>query len=562
MNTQFFIVAISSIANLILAVLIVIHLRKTSSGRYLFWTILGLTGWILSNYYSNLHFSINTLFWLNKLIFFFTTIFCWGLAMFSVVFPEENIKRKKTVLFVHFLMLFILAISFSPYLVKNVIPRDEVTDLEFGWGMYLYSFFVLSCLIFAAIKIAYKYFSEKRKNIKNVMTILAFGILIFLVLAITTNLLLPLIFNIFSLSTLAPAYSSAFSFLMFLAILRYRFMNIKVIAAEMLTFVLWIALVIQLFLTESFAERAVGIVLLVIVIVFGYLLINSVKKEVERKEELQRLTEKLAAANEELKRLDNAKSEFISIASHQLRTPLTAIKGFVSLVLEGSYGEINPRVRDALTKVYGSGERLIHLVEDLLNVSRIESGRMEFKMEKTKIESILRELCDTFILVAKEKKLSLELKLPKRALTQIYVDNAKIREVISNLIDNALKYTPKGGVVIKAEMGICEGKNNHAHESAIASHDDADLKGKKVLRVIVSDTGIGIPSSEMPYLFGKFSRGKDTSRLHVGGTGLGLYVGKSIVEAHGGHIWAESDGGDKGSRFIIELPLSKKQNKK
>ncbi|MEI8343536.1 MAG: HAMP domain-containing sensor histidine kinase [Candidatus Moraniibacteriota bacterium] len=300
-------------------------------------------------------------------------------------------------------------------------------------------------------------------------------------------------------------------------------------------------------------------------IVFGYILIKLVEekdrqrealeianKEIsERKEQLQHMADSLAIANDQLRKLDNAKTEFISIASHQLRTPITAVKGFVSLILEGSYGEIGAGVQGALEKVYISSERLVALIEDLLNVSRIESGRMAFVFEKANVGKLLKELYDNFVLVAKEKKFYLELKLSETPLPEIVMDYAKIRELVSNFIDNALKYTEKGGVTIKAEL---------KDEGVVIDENGFVIAGKKsqfgkMVRITVSDTGIGIPKEEIPYLFKKFSRGKDVSRLHVGGTGLGLYVGKAIAENHHGQVWVESDGKGLGSRFIIEIPL-------
>jgi len=289
----------------------------------------------------------------------------------------------------------------------------------------------------------------------------------------------------------------------------------------------------QFFFVQNTTAYVLSGVTLALTLGFGYFLIQSVKNEVRRKEELQMMADKLAVANDQLRKLDNAKTEFLSIASHQLRTPLTSVKGFVSLIIEGTYGEINDAVRDALTKVYASSERLIQLVEDLLNVSRIESGRMQFAFEKGDIGTMLKDLYENFMLVANNKSLYLDLKLPENPLPEIMMDPSKIREVFSNLTDNALKYTEKGGVTLKAES----------------------VEDGKTIRVTVSDTGVGVPKEEIQHLFKKFSRGKDTSRLHATGTGLGLYVGKNIVDAHNGKVWVESDGEGKGSRFIIELPI-------
>jgi signal transduction histidine kinase len=292
-------------------------------------------------------------------------------------------------------------------------------------------------------------------------------------------------------------------------------------------------------------------VTLLLSVAFGIFLIKSVKREAERKAELQIMADRLASANDSLRKLDNAKTEFISIASHQLRTPVTAIKGFSSLLLEGSYGELSEGVHGALEKVYSSSERLVNLIEDLLNVSRIESGRMIFAFEKASVEKLIKELYDNFILIAKTKKFYLDMKLPETPLPEVVMDYSKVRELVSNFMDNALKYTEKGGATIKAELketGVVIDEHGFVISGKVSEFG-------KMVRITVSDTGIGIPHDEIPYLFKKFSRGKDVSRLHVGGTGLGLFVGKAIAEAHHGQVWVESDGAGLGSRFIIEIPV-------
>jgi signal transduction histidine kinase len=324
-------------------------------------------------------------------------------------------------------------------------------------------------------------------------------------------------------------------FMGFLAylIVKYKAFNIKLLATQALVVALVVLIGSQFFFIVSNTNKILTGITLALAIGFGWVLIKSVKNEVQRKEELQKMSDSLAQANDKLRTLDNAKSEFISIASHQLRTPLTAIKGFISLLLEGSYGKVDPVHREVMNKVYISNERLVTLVEDMLNLSRIESGRMEYDFKKVKLEEVLKEVFDTFIIRAKEKKLKLELKLPETPLPEVTTDRNKIREVISNIVDNAIKYTQKGWVSIRLSQ-----------------------KDEKVV-VAVVDTGIGVPEEELPYLFAKFSRGKNTSRLNTGGTGLGLHVGKRMMEALHGNIWLESEGTGKGSTFYIEVPVEK-----
>ncbi|MFH0840488.1 MAG: ATP-binding protein [bacterium] len=248
-------------------------------------------------------------------------------------------------------------------------------------------------------------------------------------------------------------------------------------------------------------------------------------------EEVERATAEVRQANVELKKLDKAKSEFISIASHQLRTPLTVIKGYASMMLDGSFGEIDPKIRENIKKIFDSNERLIGLVEDLLNVSRIESGRLKFDFEKCQLEDIIASVVEELTPNVQAQGLYIKFKQPT-GLPAMLIDKRKIRQVIMNMIDNSVKYTKLGGINLE-----------------LTQHGD-------VLHFCITDTGMGISPTDLPNLFKKFSRGEDTSIVHTEGTGLGLYVGKQMVEAHGGKIWAESEGNGKGSKFCFELPVN------
>lgn len=245
--------------------------------------------------------------------------------------------------------------------------------------------------------------------------------------------------------------------------------------------------------------------------------------------DLTKTNKKLSVAYGRLKQLDSAKNEFISIASHQLRTPLTSIKGFISLIREGDYGKINKEVDTALKKIFISNERLIKLVNDLLSLSRIESGKFTFTFEKNDVISMVNGIIENFSLEAEDRNLKLVFIKPRTKIKTFSFDRDKMHEVISNLVDNAIKYTPEGKIAVKVE------------------------DSKEKIRITVQDSGKGMEKEESKYVFEKFRRGVGSSSLNTEGTGLGLYVCKKIVDAHKGKIIAESDGPGKGSRFIVEL---------
>lgn len=251
---------------------------------------------------------------------------------------------------------------------------------------------------------------------------------------------------------------------------------------------------------------------------------------IKLEKEVGKATYDLRKANEQLKKLDSAKSEFISIASHQLRTPLTIIKDYVSMMLEGNFGKLTDMTKQSLEKVFQSNERLIQLVEDLLNISRIESGRMQFNFVKADLGKITANVVDELSVYSKKKNLLLKYKQSDNHLPLIKADEGKIRQVIMNLIDNAIKYTKQGKITVE-----------------IKSVD-------KQIRFCVTDSGMGIKQENIINLFKKFFRGKGTSLINANGMGLGLYVARIIIEQHHGKIWAESNGENKGSKFCFELP--------
>jgi signal transduction histidine kinase len=447
---------------------------------------------------------------------------------FSIAFSKITSKRKTFLIFSYILSFVFLALSRTPYFLNGVFRYHwgVHTRAQFFHNFFLAFFVIVFIMVLYNLYAQYKEAREKGDIIeKKKLQFVFFGF--FLLDSIGTFGFLPAYgISVFPISLIVPL---GFSLFLLYAIAKYKILDIKVITAQIFSLLIVALASIDIFLSRTLDEYVMKIIFFISISILAIFFSRSVAQEVDRKEQLQVMADRLAIANDKLRKLDNAKNEFISIASHQLRTPLTAIKGFVSLLLEGSYGKVPVQINDVLNKVYLSNERLINLVEDLLNVSRIESGRMEYKFEKVQLAELLKEIYDTFNIRARDAHLKFELKIPKDP-PEATTDRAKIQEVISNLVDNALKYTPKGWV----RVTLTDAGEN--------------------VRVAVTDTGIGVPKDEVPYLFQKFSRGKDVSRLNTGGTGLGLHVGKKMIEALHGQIGVESAGANLGSTFWVEVP--------
>jgi two-component system, sensor histidine kinase and response regulator len=248
---------------------------------------------------------------------------------------------------------------------------------------------------------------------------------------------------------------------------------------------------------------------------------------------LKEVADNLEKSNQELRRLDEHKSEFISLTSHELRTPLTIIKSQVQTVLEGKLGKINKSQAEFLSTVASNVDRLIRLVKDLLDLSRIQTGKIEMRCEEIEVIDLVHYILGLFKPEADKKSIHLKYEVPEEI--GIYADREKVERILINLIGNSLKFTPGGG------------------EISISAKTSGDAGNDVVIEV--EDSGVGIPEPELEKIFEKFHQVEGTSSESAEGVGLGLAITKGLIEAHHGRIWAESEVG-KGSVFRFTLPRS------
>jgi signal transduction histidine kinase/MFS family permease len=247
---------------------------------------------------------------------------------------------------------------------------------------------------------------------------------------------------------------------------------------------------------------------------------------------IEEATKELRMSNEQLQRLDEAKDEFVSMASHQLRTPLTSVKGYISMVLEGDVGKITNMQRQLLGEAFTSSERMVHLINDFLNVSRLQTGKFMLEAKPIDLAKVVAQEVDSLQTTANARGLKLQYRVPS-VFPILYIDEGKIRQVIMNFIDNAIYYSSEE-TAIKIELAV-EG-------------------GEAVFKV--KDTGIGVPKKEQSHLFTKFFRATNARKQRPDGTGVGLFLAKKVIVAHGGDIVFESVEGE-GSTFGFRLPIKK-----
>jgi signal transduction histidine kinase len=240
-------------------------------------------------------------------------------------------------------------------------------------------------------------------------------------------------------------------------------------------------------------------------------------------------TQELQAANQKLLELDRLKSAFVSIVSHELRTPMTSIKGYVENMLDGLTGELTDKQAYYLGRVKYNAERLTRMINDLLDLSRIEAGRTELTLARVQVGDLLTDILEAFHPMAEAKALTLHAR-PVGDPVSIRGDRDKLHQILTNLIHNALKFTPPGGEILL---------ETHPTDPGL-------------VQFCVGDSGIGIPLHEHAKVFDRFYRGESVE-VEQRGAGLGLAITKSLVELHGGRIWVESAPG-KGSRFFFTIP--------
>jgi signal transduction histidine kinase len=260
------------------------------------------------------------------------------------------------------------------------------------------------------------------------------------------------------------------------------------------------------------------------------------KFNVTLREEVKKATAELEKKNTQLMELDKAKDEFISMASHQLRTPLTAIKGYLSMLLEGDAGEIRVSQYDFVNEAFNGANRMVGLINDLLNVSRMETGRFFLEPVEIDVSKMVAEEVKQLQQHAKEKKLYLKFE-EKGKTPHIWADETKMRQVVMNFIDNAVYYTTEGGVTVRL------------------SHDAHDV----VFEVV--DTGIGVPKAQQKQLFTKFYRADNARHVRPDGTGLGIYLAKRVLDDHKADLIFKSEEG-KGSTFGFKFPIKSKLSTK
>ncbi len=465
----------------------------------------------LFGFYENISIVFLRIAWTATPFLFYSTY----LVSLYIIGEQERLGRSSLILLVLTFLLSLMT-AFTDFTIKGITFTSGYLDIIYGKGFYPFLIVIFMLIVFTIYPILRTKLTESSKSF-------LLGVTIFYILNLIFNITLPVLFKITYLYWLGD-YSTIFllGFTTY-SIVKFRLFDVRVVVTEAITIIILTILLSRIFVSGSLVDRIIDIFIFLVMTLFGILLIRSVLREIKQREELEKL-------NTKLQEMDAQKNEFISMAAHELRTPMSAIKGYVSMILEGVGGSLNEKAREYLIDIKNINERMIRLVNNMLNVSRIEEGRLVFQFEVENLSQILRIVFNQFRSEAERKGLKYELIIPSQVRDKVRVDIDKIQEVIGNLLSNAIKYTDSGSVKVK----LSQPKEN-------------------VVRCEVIDTGPGISEEEQKKIFQKFQRAKSIVGKTTG-TGLGLYISKLLVEKMNGRIGLKSEVG-KGSTFWFELPL-------
>lgn len=517
----------------------VVHSNREKINRLYFINILTLIGWAITMIYYRLSSDTSVVVW-TKLLYVGASLIASNFLYFSIVFPKTSYvvaTAKKALIF--FPNIVLVAFVLVGDLIIRGAEVNPVGENIIHWG-FIYPLYVIYILFYfnLAFYILLKKFRRSSDRVERVKLGYVLGGYMFSgFVSFATNLILPS-FGYFALNWVGQVSTLSVAVFVALAIVRYKLFNARVVATEFLVFTLWIILLVRTMVASDVMDIVVSGGTLVITIVLGIFLIRSVLKEILQREHIEKLAADLKKANIRLTELDRQKSEFVSFATHQLRAPLAAMKGYASLILEGDLGKLPPEAEKAVNRIFDSTNTLTSIVDDYLNIARIELGSMKYAFEtidfKTLVEDVIAELKPN---IDKKPEVTLNFMAENSGTDyRTTADRDKLKQVVTNLIDNSIKYTPTGRVDVT--LGLDK------------------VKHKFILKI--KDTGIGIAPETLPHLFNKFSRAENANKTNIKGTGLGLFVAKEMITAHHGTIRAESPGEGKGSTFIVELePFAK-----
>lgn len=448
--------------------------------------------------------------------------------LFARTVPKKEIPlARSTITTLGVVTIFVAGFALAP---ETANPGVMQKILEFGKSAIssqLLTIFSVAFLALALISLLKRAREVRNPEDRYQIKITLASLFVFAVLSFSTILLELLITRTDFYILFIPLYSIIFLGLTASVLVHKEGFQLKTLMVEGLTIFIWVLLLTKILPSKSFFEVSADITLLIAMLAFGLFLMHSMSKTIEQKEKLKALTDELTAANKNFKKADSIKNEFLSFASHDLKSPVAKMKQWATLIQDHSISDPE-KITDTAFKIKTTGEQALRLVDEFLSLRQIQEQKLDYFIATHDIVPFLRQIVNEFLPIAHGRKLTLETNIPEKQIAVNY-DAIKLRQVFDNILDNAIKYTKEGGIVVTCT-------------------EDEDS-----VTVSVKDTGPGIKEELLERLFTEFQRDKESKKV-IKGTGLGLFIAKKILRGHKGEIWAESEGEGKGSTFFVRLP--------
>jgi signal transduction histidine kinase len=550
MDIRELVLIIVAFCNFILAIFVFLKNKKDRINIYYSFTALATGCWTFGLAAFSLSIDLDVATFWCKFYYVSAALIASSFLAFSFVFPFDKRKLPKIYSSLFYLFtIFIIGISVWPgAMIKEIVIRPWGKEAILSPFYFIYTTYFVMCVIGAFGNFLRKHKQSLQNEVYKMQIKYVFiGTSIAMAWGMMFNLFLPLIGN-YKLIWLGPYLSLAMIGFIAYAIFKHHLMNIKIITTELFGVLIMIVVLLDALMARSRIEFFLKFGLFMVVAVFSILLIRSVLNEVRSTEKVVKLAHHLEKANIELKKLDKAKSEFISIASHQLRTPVSVIKGVSSMMKEGDMEHFSKEKRERfIDSLWQKSCKLERIIKDILSATEMTSIKYKAEKEKAEpidLEELLKESINDFQPAAQEREIELSLTVFGRPIPKIYGEAMYLRDAVDNLIDNALKYTPS----LKTSSEV-RGKRKKKGIVSVSL-----TKKENNVIISVKDNGIGIPPKEKANLFDKFTRASNARDMYTDGSGLGLFIAKEIVEGHQGKIWLESEF-NKGTTFYISLPI-------
>ena len=587
---DFMLAPLISLLCMAIGLIVYLNNRKDSSGKAFAIISISLGFWILSAFLSDVTKNEFYSLLLNRVTFVSLFFFMGGLLYLPFVFPA----RKKYANYIkYFLIIFLFFAAIFTFLSSGIVASITFeqwgSNLTYGKYFLVFEIFAFGSIIISLILSIINYVKSEPED-RTKLRLFFEGLFIFVLITIVIEVVVRNIVGSDEFYRFGNYAAIVFVAFIAYAIIKHQLFNIKVILTEIGVAIVNIAILEQIFLPRSSWQVAVNVILLIIVAYGSYVLVKSVIWEIKQKEQLQDLTIQLSQANSHLKELDEMKTEFVSLASHELLTPVSAIEGYLSMMLDEHLAKVeDPTAIRYMDRIYRSSKRLARLISDMLNISRIEEGRLLVEKKDVNLTELIKQVIDEIKFKAEERKQRVVFEKSEIRSTKsetisndknsnelntefmTYGDPDKIKEVVVNIIGNSIKYSKNPGTITvsikkvpkvtvedvwKRVEGEIKGRpldDQEAIKSAVDPHF-REIVGDEQILISVKDQGIGIPKEELPRLFKKFHRVGDYTTAESQGTGLGLYISRALVELHHGRIWADSEGPSHGSTFTFSLP--------